>query len=140
MTRSVYLDYNATAPLRPEARSALLAAAEIGGNASSVHANGRAARARIDEARAARVAALVGASPENVIFTSGGTEANDLALSGIGAAAILTSSIEHDSVHRNDSGGGTDSRKQRWLGFVGAACRRPGRNIASIACIHYGSQ
>ncbi|WP_421724044.1 cysteine desulfurase family protein [Bauldia sp.] len=71
----LYLDYNATAPLRPEAREALVAALEEVGNASSVHAEGRAARQRIETARQ-QVAALVGADPKLVTFTSGGTEAN----------------------------------------------------------------
>lgn len=75
-----YLDYNATAPLRAEAASALVEALGACGNASSVHAEGRAARGRIEAAREA-VAALVGADPKGVIFTSGGSEANALALS-----------------------------------------------------------
>ncbi len=97
MNNTVYLDYNATAPLRPEARAALLAAGEIGGNASSVHGYGRRARACIEDARAS-VAELVGAAPEGVTFTSGGTEANNLAIRGVEATAVITSSIEHDSV------------------------------------------
>ncbi|MBS3647275.1 cysteine desulfurase [Pseudaminobacter sp. 19-2017] len=73
--RRVYLDYNATAPLLPEARQAALAALDLVGNPSSVHAEGRAARRIIETARA-DVAALVGGSPENVVFTSGATEAS----------------------------------------------------------------
>lgn len=96
-----YLDYNATAPLRPEARDALLAALDIG-NPSSVHEEGRKARALVEEARA-DIAALVGAPAETVIFTSGGTEACNLAL-GLRQAAggevtrILVSAIEHSAV------------------------------------------
>jgi cysteine desulfurase len=71
----VYLDYNATAPLRPEARAAMLATLDEAGNASSVHREGRAAHARIEAARV-EVARLVGADPATVTFTSGGTEAN----------------------------------------------------------------
>jgi cysteine desulfurase len=101
----VYLDWNATAPLRPEARAAMAAAFDLAGNPSSVHAEGRAARRLIEEARA-NVAALVGAEPEDVIFTSGGTEANMLALSPgleIGnrnwrPTTLLVSAIEHASV------------------------------------------
>ena len=74
-----YLDWNATAPLRPQARRAMEAALDLVGNPSSVHADGRAARARIESARE-EVASLVGAQARNVIFTSGGTEANTLAL------------------------------------------------------------
>lgn len=77
----VYLDHNATSPLLPEARAAMLAALDAGGNPSSVHAEGRAARAVVERARA-EVAALVGASAAEVVFTSGGSEANALALRG----------------------------------------------------------
>jgi cysteine desulfurase len=100
-----YLDWNATAPLRPEARAAMLAACDVVGNPSSVHAEGRRARALVEEARR-NVAALVGAEARNVIFTSGGTEANLLALSpaierGDDKAPrtrLLVSAIEHPSV------------------------------------------
>ncbi len=74
-----YLDHNATSPLRPEARSAMLAAFDLGGNASSIHQEGRKARGMMDRARDS-VASLCGASSRDVIFTSGGTEANVLAL------------------------------------------------------------
>jgi cysteine desulfurase len=75
----VYLDYNAAAPLRPEARAAMLEALEALGNPSSIHAEGRKARAIVEEARRA-VAALAGAEPRAVVFVSGGTEAANLAL------------------------------------------------------------
>src|SRR6478609_310089 len=74
-----YLDWNATAPLRPEARAAMREAFDIVGNPSSVHGEGRVARKLIEAART-QVAALVGAKPANVFFTSGGTEANVQAL------------------------------------------------------------
>ena len=74
-----YLDYNATAPLRPEAREAMLAAMDSLGNPSSIHAEGRAARRIVEEARRA-VAELAGVAPRCVVFTSGGTEAANLAL------------------------------------------------------------
>jgi cysteine desulfurase len=99
----VYLDWAATAPLRPEARTALLAAYEVAwANASSVHASGRAARAGLERARA-QVAALVGARPERVVFTSGATEANNLAIRGSVALRperrhIVVSAVEHHSV------------------------------------------
>ena len=95
---ATYLDYNATAPLRPEAREAMLAALGETGNASSVHGFGRRARGLIEAAREA-VAALVSARPEQVVFTSGGTEANNMALRGAGGR-ILASAGEHDSVLR----------------------------------------
>ncbi|MFQ6016623.1 MAG: cysteine desulfurase family protein [Kiloniellaceae bacterium] len=93
----VYMDYNATAPIRPEAAEAVAEALEWTGNASSVHQFGRLVRRHVEDAREA-VAALVGAPPERVIFTSGGTEANNLALRGTGRARILVSAGEHDSV------------------------------------------
>jgi cysteine desulfurase len=96
---SVYLDHNATSPLRPVAFDAMAEALKAGGNPSSVHHVGRAARTRVDAARR-RVAALVGAMPSEVIFTSGGTEANNLAITGTGCVRILVSAVEHDSVLR----------------------------------------
>jgi cysteine desulfurase len=95
--RETYLDWNATAPLRPEAGAAVAAALARCGNASSVHRWGRAARQAVERARDA-VAALVGAAPEGVIFVSGGTEANHLALLGAGRERILVSTVEHSSV------------------------------------------
>jgi cysteine desulfurase len=106
-----YCDHNATSPLRPQARDAIAHALTIGGNPSSVHANGRAARAVVEDARQA-VAALAGAQSEDVIFTSGATEANDLAIKGAIMGAIdqnetktgaritrlFVSAIEHSSV------------------------------------------
>jgi cysteine desulfurase len=98
MSNRIYLDWNATAPLRPQARSAAVAALDAAGNPSSVHAEGRAARRLIEHARE-EVAALTGANPRNVVFTSGGTEANMLALTpASGAERLLVSAIEHPSV------------------------------------------
>ncbi len=90
----VYLDWNATAPLRPEARAAMLAAMDVVGNPSSVHAEGRAAKALVERARA-QVAAALGAEGADIVFTSGATEAAALALAGRGLAA---SAVEHDAV------------------------------------------
>lgn len=104
-----YLDYNATAPLHPAARATMLAALDASGNAQSVHGEGRRARAIVDAARR-QVAALVGAAADEVIFTSGGSEANALALRGAVQAAasagqritrMIVSAIEHDSVLAN---------------------------------------
>jgi cysteine desulfurase len=94
--RRTYLDYNASVPLRPEAREAMLAAAGVGGNPSSVHAEGRAARAVIEAARE-KVARLVNARASEIVFTSGATEANNWVMAG-GWDAIAVSGIEHDSV------------------------------------------
>ncbi|MDP5084842.1 MAG: aminotransferase class V-fold PLP-dependent enzyme [Yoonia sp.] len=90
-----YLDHNATTPLRAEARQAMLAAMDVVGNPSSVHAEGRAAKGIIETARA-QVADAVGASGADVVFTSGATEAAALALAGRGLKAAP---IEHDAVH-----------------------------------------
>jgi cysteine desulfurase len=99
MTERIYVDWNATAPLRPQARAAMLAALNAIGNPSSVHAEGRAARGLIEAARE-QVAALVGAQPRNVVFTSGGTEANMLVLTPAwtDGTRLLVSAIEHPSV------------------------------------------
>jgi cysteine desulfurase len=104
MTDRVYLDWNATTPLRPEARQAMAAAWELRGNPSSVHAEGRQARRLVEEARAS-IAVAVGSLPRNVVFASGGTEANALALapglrrgSGAPVERLLVSAIEHASV------------------------------------------
>ncbi|WP_343715813.1 cysteine desulfurase family protein [Inquilinus sp.] len=96
MTSTVYLDHNATAPLRPEAREAMLAALDAVGNPSSVHRFGREAR-RLVEAGRRQVAALAGVAPAQIVFTGGATEANALALTGLGRRRILASAIEHDS-------------------------------------------
>ena len=104
MPERVYLDWNATTPLRPEAKAAMAAAWELAGNPSSVHAEGRQARRLVEDARAA-VAAAVGARPQDVVFSSGGTEANALALTpglrrgaGQPVQRLLVSAIEHASV------------------------------------------
>lgn len=99
MSAVAYLDHNATSPLRPAAFDAMVEAMRVGGNPSSVHAAGRKARAIVDKARR-EVASLVGASPGETIFTSGGTEANNLALLGAGRRRVLVSAVEHDSVRR----------------------------------------
>ena len=103
--KRVYLDHNASAPLRPEARALFdEVLGECAGNASSVHAPGRRARARLDEARE-RVAAALHVMEEEVVFTSGGTESNNLALLGVLLArrgrardGLVTTAVEHSSV------------------------------------------
>ncbi len=95
-TPRVYLDYNATAPLRPEARKAMIAALDVTGNASSVHGEGRRARGIVEAARE-DVARLVGAKPSEVVFTSGATEANAWVMAQ-GWDTIFVAGIEHDSV------------------------------------------
>ena len=105
MSERTYFDWNATAPLRPEARAAMVSTLELTGNASSVHAEGRAARRLVEQARE-QVAALAGAEAKNVTFTSGATEANMLALTPAIEIAgrkalrdrLFVSAIEHPSV------------------------------------------
>jgi len=99
----VYLDWNATAPMRPQAKAAMLQAMDLQGNPSSIHAEGRAARKIIEDARA-NIAKALGARSADVVFTSGGTEANALALMpGLRrdrdvATRLIVSAIEHASV------------------------------------------
>lgn len=90
----VYLDWNATAPLRPEAKAAMIAAMEVVGNPSSVHAEGRAAKALRERARG-QIAAALGAEGADVVFTSGATEAAGLACAGRG---LVCADVEHDAV------------------------------------------
>src|SRR6185295_17069680 len=105
MAARTYLDWNASAPLREEARAAACAALDLTGNPSSVHGEGRATRQWIEQARGA-VAALVNGSARNVVFTSGGTEANALALTPFvhdragqqPFSRLLVSAIEHPAV------------------------------------------
>lgn len=97
MTERVYLDWNATAPLRPEARDAMLAATEIVGNPSSVHAEGRAAKSALERARE-DVASALGAEGADVIFTSGATEAAALVLADRHGARLQCAGVEHAAV------------------------------------------
>jgi cysteine desulfurase len=104
MLDRIYLDWNATTPLRAEASAAMTRAWELSGNPSSVHAEGRQARRLVEDARVL-IAGAVGALPRNLVFTSGGTEANALALtpglrrgSGLAVTRLLVSAIEHASV------------------------------------------
>ncbi len=124
MKSRTYLDYNATAPLRPVARAAMVAALGEVGNASSVHAEGRAARARVERARSA-VARLVGGDAKLVTFTSGGTEANNTVLTPdwrvggkpVELSALLVGATEHPSVL---AGGGFAPDEMRTIPVDGA--------------------
>src|SRR5450759_2021086 len=104
----VYFDYNATTPLAPEVAEAVaVATRDLFGNASSVHHFGQQAKAALDEARSA-VASLVHADPSEIVFTSGGTEADNFAIRGVADAAVaigaslrrqlIASAIEHEAV------------------------------------------
>lgn len=107
MNERIYLDHNATAPIRPEAVEALTAALTATGNASAIHGEGRATRARIEQARG-EVAALVGGEARGVVFTAGGTEADALALTPdyqrggepLSCDVLLVSAVEHAAVLR----------------------------------------
>ena len=98
----IYADYNATAPIRPEARDAMLAALDLGAaNPSSVHRAGRAARALVERARA-QIGGAIGSRAEDILFTSGGTESLALAIQGAvsaldGKATLIVSAIEHEA-------------------------------------------
>jgi len=98
--RETYLDWNATAPLRPEAAAAVLEALASWGNPSSVHRRGRVARRIIERAREQIAGLLGGVDPRGVVFVSGGTEANNLALLGTDRERVLVSAVEHDSVRQ----------------------------------------
>jgi cysteine desulfurase len=93
----VYLDHNATSPLKESARQAMLSALMLGGNASSIHDEGRKAHALLDDARDA-IGRALGVIAPMVVFTSGGSEANNLALKGAPAERLIVSAIEHPSV------------------------------------------
>ena len=109
--RRVYIDYNATTPLKPEVKAALTADFEIFGNASSMHASGRLAHARLEQARA-MAGALIGAPPEAIVFTSGGSESNNTVFQTMrrlasapdggplreGRNEFITTAIEHPCV------------------------------------------
>lgn len=103
MRRMIYADHNATSPLRPEARAAMLEAFDLGAtNPSSVHGSGRAARKMVEQARA-QVGGAIGSRAQDIIFTSGGTEADSLAVHGVVAAldgncTLLVSAIEHEAI------------------------------------------
>jgi cysteine desulfurase len=118
-----YLDHNASSPLRPEARQAMLEALDAGGNASSVHGEGRAARNLIESARE-ELARSLGVLPRSVVFTSGGTEANALALRGSGAERLIVSAVEHASVRAaaEQSGRAVDQFTVDSDGIVDLAC------------------
>ncbi len=94
MAARMYLDWNATTPLRPEARAAMIAAMDVAGNPSSVHAEGRAAKALLERARA-QIAAALGAGGADLVFTSGATEAAALACAGRG---LVCAAVEHEAV------------------------------------------
>lgn len=97
MTDIIYLDFNATAPIRPEVIAAMVTTMEAGGNPSSVHQQGRTSRNKVEEARR-QIANLFNCKAQEIIFTSGGTEANNFAFSGLANRQLMISATEHDSI------------------------------------------
>lgn len=142
MTTRAYLDHNATAPVRPDAAAAVLRALSFVGNPSSVHGEGRRAHALIEEARA-DVARLVGAKPAEVIFTSGGTEAANLAIhsavAALGVERLIISAIEHDCIRASAEASGlpvdvlpVDRNGVADLVALGALLAKPGRALVVL--------
>jgi len=150
----IYLDYNATSPLRREVLAAMLPYLGAGtGNASSAHAGGRAARAALEQARRTIAAALC-VQPSEIVFTSGGTESNNLAIFGSvaepRAAHLLVSPIEHASVLRNverlassGAGGGFTTTEVPPAGATGvvapeavAAALRPDTSVVAVMLVN----
>jgi len=97
MKNAIYLDYNATCPIRPEIIELVSSVMTEGGNPSSVHAHGRKARGRVEDARR-QISKLIDCKPQEIIFTSGGTEANNMALNAVKGCTVMTALGEHDSV------------------------------------------
>jgi cysteine desulfurase len=116
MSDPVYLDFAATTPLRPEAREAMLdVLSRRWGNPSSLHSWGREARATLEDARA-RLAAVIGAAPAEIVFTRGGTEADNLAVLGrarVDAGPVVCSAIEHKAVLSASKRGAGDAGRLR---------------------------
>jgi cysteine desulfurase len=139
--REIYLDYNATAKVRPEAAQAMLEALALTGNASSVHASGRAARAMVETARAS-VAALAAAEPSALTFVSGGAEANALAMGSAMAAGVrrvIIGATEHDTVRETALASGlpvevwpVDSQGLADLDWLRDALRREGQALVCL--------
>ncbi len=131
--RRVYLDWNATAPLRPEARAAMLEAMDTVGNPSSVHAEGRAARAIVERARA-QVARLVGCEPSEIVFTSGATEAASV-ISRLGPRVIpAIPEIVHDALweQRREHSAADEDGAEAVLVTMGLACGETGLHFRRV--------
>ncbi|MDO8289562.1 MAG: cysteine desulfurase family protein [Parvibaculum sp.] len=147
-TKRIYLDHNATAPVRPEAAAAVAHALTLTGNPSSVHGEGRRALALIEGARA-EVASLVGAKTNEVIFTSGGTEAANLALhlakTSLGIERLIISAIEHDCIRAPALASGlpldilpVDANGVADLAALEALLAKPGK--ALVALMHANNE
>jgi len=133
----VYLDWNATTPPHPAVLAAMAEAAHFGwANPASVHAPGRRARALVEDARAA-VGRLAGRSERDVVFTSGGTEANNLALSG--APAVVTSRVEHPSITRVAEAAEERGAPVRWIRVGESGLVEPGAVADALAGLPAGA-
>jgi len=141
---TLYLDHAATSPLRPEAREAFLRACEIGANASSVHGPGRKAKVLMEDARASIVDAVGATGAAGLVFTSGGTEANALALHQSRAFDyIVVSEGEHDSIHIGADAVGLPVVRlplsvdgQADLGALEQVLARPGRAFVCLMLVN----
>jgi len=137
MQRPVYLDWNATTPPHPDVVRAMSeATATAWGNPASVHATGRAARARVEDCRE-EIAALLGVHPRDVLFTSGGTEANNCALND--AAGVVTSRLEHPSIVRAAEALERAGRPVHWLPVPARGCLEPDAVAEGLASVPRGS-
>lgn len=138
---AVYLDYNATAPVRPQVKARVMEVMDVLGNPASVHAAGRAARAVVEKARG-EVADLVAVKPQSITFTSGGTESNALALQSAvmaGVSRIIIGATEHAAVAENARVGGppvevwpVDANGVADLDWLADALRRPGKALVCL--------
>jgi cysteine desulfurase len=130
-----YLDANATQPLRPAARDAVLAALDITGNPSSVHQAGRAARRIMEDSREA-IARRFGARPEDLVFTSGGTEADALAIHAMPAKRrLIISAIEHDAVRAAAAGALMVPAGADGVADIDALAALLGDGVPSLVCL-----
>jgi cysteine desulfurase len=135
MNHTHYLDANATQPLRPSARAAVLAAFEVDGNPSSVHRPGRAARRIMEDAREA-IAHRFGAAPQDLVFTSGGTEANATAIHALSATRrLIISAIEHDAVRSAAAGAVIVPVQPSGVVDLAALDRQLSDGVASMVCL-----
>ena len=133
-----YLDHNATSPLKEAARTAMLEAVTEGGNASSIHAEGRAARHRIEAARE-KLAQSLGVIPQMVVFTSSGSEANNLAIKGAPVERLIIGATEHPCVLEAAKASGkpmdillVDQNGQPDLNVLDALLAKPGKALVSL--------
>ena len=135
MNQTHYLDANATQPLRPAARDALLAALETVGNPSSVHRHGRGARRIMEDAREA-IAHRFGAAPQDLVFTSGGTEANATAIhAAAGSRRLVISAVEHDAVRSAAADAAIVPVHPDGVVDLEALDRQLGDGVASMVCL-----